>query len=165
MNTTIDKSGETDPGASADLGTRLAAAIRTVLAEVARTDGKAGTLLASFSLPLAVLLAAVPGRGLPAHSTVLIALGTAGLVAAMLVVLFVVRPSITGIRRGTFLYWARCTPQEAAGDVAALDSRGQAEDLVRVSRLARRKFLGLRWAGDITAASLTALATGLLTSI
>jgi hypothetical protein len=156
-----------DPGAASgtDLEARLGEAVRRVLGEIGRTDGKAGILLAAFSFPLAVLLAAVPGRGLPTHATVLIGLGTAGLVAAMLVVLFVVRPSITGVRRGTFLYWARCTPQEAAADVAAADSQSQAEDLVRISRIARRKFVGLRLAGDLTAAALTALATGLLTSI
>jgi hypothetical protein len=156
-----------NPGTTSgtDLDARMGEAIRRVLGEIGRTDGKAGILLASFSLPLTVLLAAVPGRGLPTHAAVLIGLGTTGLVAAMLVVLFVVRPSITGVRRGNFLYWARCTPQEAANDVAAPDSNSQAEDLVLVSRIARRKFLGLRWAGDLTAASLTALALGLLTSI
>ncbi|MER6916087.1 Pycsar system effector family protein [Streptomyces sp. NPDC000594] len=153
------------PTTGTDLDARLAAAIRTVIGEISRTDGKAAVLLASFSLPLAVLLAAVPGRSLPAYATVLIGIGTTGLVAAMLVVLFVVRPNLSGIRRGTFLYWARCTPQEAADDVGALGPDGQAEDLVRVSRIARRKFLGIRWAGDITAASLTALAIGLLTSM
>ncbi|MEO3978090.1 Pycsar system effector family protein [Streptomyces sp. CAU 1734] len=162
MKTTADIAPGT---ACTDLETRLTEAIRTVIGEISRTDGKAAVLLAAFSLPLAVLLAAVPGRSLPAHATVLVGLGTTGLVAAMLTVLFVVRPSISGIRRGTFLYWARCTPEEAVADIAEADSHSHAEDLVRVSRIARKKFLGLRWAGDLTAGSLTALAFGLLTSI
>jgi hypothetical protein len=51
-----------------DLDARLDAATSTVLTEIARTDAKATTLLSAFSLPLAALLAAVPGRNLPAGS-------------------------------------------------------------------------------------------------
>ncbi|WP_405814575.1 hypothetical protein OG241_08230 [Streptomyces sp. NBC_01390] len=50
------------------------------------TDGKSGVLLTSFSLPLAVLVTAVPGHGLPRASAVLVGAGVVGLVAAMLVV-------------------------------------------------------------------------------
>ncbi|MFI5945546.1 Pycsar system effector family protein [Streptomyces uncialis] len=154
---------ETDTKPDTDI--RLRTAISTVLAEVARADAKAGILLAAYTLPLTVILATVPGRSLPHLAGVLIALGTGGLVAAMLLVLLVVRPSITGARRGTFLYWARCTPQEAAADVAATGTANLGEDLVRLSKLARRKFLGLRWAVDITAVAFIALTAGLLISL
>ncbi|MDX2547505.1 hypothetical protein ACOT81_38575 [Streptomyces sp. WI04-05B] len=49
------------------------------------TDGKSDVLLTSFSLPLAVLVTAVPGHTLPRASAVLVGAGVVGLVAAMLV--------------------------------------------------------------------------------
>ena len=60
-----------------DIDARLDAATHTVLAEISRTDAKAGVLLTAFSLPLAALVAAVPGRALPVLAAVLV--GTADL--------------------------------------------------------------------------------------
>ncbi|MFJ6792008.1 hypothetical protein ACIQRD_31000 [Streptomyces angustmyceticus] len=47
-----------------DIDARLDAATTTVLAEISRTDAKSGVLLTAFSLPLAALVAAVPGHPL-----------------------------------------------------------------------------------------------------
>lgn len=146
-----------------DMDTRLNTAITTVLGEIGRTDAKAGILLSSYSLPLAVLVATVPGRSLPTAAAVLVAVGTVGLVAAMLAVLVVVRPRLKDAQRGSYLYWCRCTPEEILTDLGSPDD--QAADLVRLSQIARSKYGGLRIAIDVTAASLLVLALALLTAL
>lgn len=142
---------------------RLDAANATVLAEISRTDAKSAVLLTSFSLPLAALVAAVPGRALPAAAAVLIGAGTVGLVTAMLVVLLVARPRLTGAARGSFLYWSLCTPEDLVEDLQHPADR--ATHVIHLSQIARRKYRGLRIAGDITGASLVALAAALLAAL
>jgi hypothetical protein len=146
-----------------DIDARLDAATATVLAEISRTDAKSGVLLTAFSLPLAALVAAVPGKPLPGLSAVLVGAGTVGLVAAMLVVLLVVRPRLGGARSGSFLYWSLCTADELLADLQAPADR--ADHVVHLSRIAKRKYKGLRLAGDLTAAALVALAAALLTAL
>ncbi|MFC9223159.1 Pycsar system effector family protein [Streptomyces hygroscopicus] len=149
-----------------DIDARLDAEMTTALAEISRTDGKAGVLLTSFSLPLAVLVAAVPGHALPPAAAVLVATGVIGLVTAMLVVLLVVRPRLAGAARGSFLYWAQCTPEVLLEDLQNPgDQTARAAHVIRVSRIARRKYWGLRLAGDVTAISLIALAAALITAL
>lgn len=149
--------------ASDPVDARLDVANTTVLAEISRTDAKSGVLLTSFSLPLAALVAAVPGHALPPMAAILVAAGTVGLVAAMLVVLLVVRPRLTGAARGSFLYWSLCTPEDLVEDLKNPGDR--ATHVIQLSQIARRKYRGLRIAGDITGASLVALAAALLTSL
>lgn len=146
-----------------DIDARLDAATTTVLAEISRTDAKGGVLLTSFSLPLAALVAAVPGKTLPVLSAVLVGVGVVGLVAAMLVVLVAVRPRLGGAARGSFLHWSLCTADEVLTDLQAPTDR--ADHVVHLSRIAKRKYKGLRLAGDITAAALVALAAALLTAL
>lgn len=150
----------TDPDG---IDTRLEAANNTVLAEISRTDAKSGVLLTSFSLPLAALVAAVPGHALPPAAAALVGVGTVGLVAAMLVVLLVVRPRLSGAARGSFLYWSLCTPEDLVEDLR--DPGDRAAHVIHLSRIARRKYWGLRLAGDITGASLVTLAAALLTAL
>jgi hypothetical protein len=142
---------------------RLAAEIAAVRTEIQRADTKATALLTALSLPLAVLAAVVPGRDLPVASAALVAVGGAGLLAAMVAALSVLRPRIGGAPPGTFLYWATCTPEQLLADLAR---QGQlAEDLVRLSVLARAKFGRLRLAVDITTGALTVLAAGALPAL
>ncbi|MFF3547615.1 Pycsar system effector family protein [Streptomyces platensis] len=148
----------TDDGRLDD-GQRLDAALTQVLAEIARTDTKASTLLAAFALPLAVLVAAVPGHSLPRAAAALTGLGAVGLVGAMLIVLLVVRPRITGTPRGSYLYWATCTPDEVLAD---LRKENRAEHIARLSRIAHAKYRALRTAIDVTAGALVALVAALL---
>ncbi|MBX7471255.1 hypothetical protein K1Y80_34925 [Streptomyces sp. MAG02] len=145
------------------LDTRLDAANATVLAEISRTDAKSGVLLTSFSLPLAALVAVVPGHDLPLVVGVLVGAGAIGLIAAMLVVLVVVHPRLSGAARGSFLYWSLCTPQDLVKDLQAPDDR--LTHVIHLSQIARRKYEGLRLAGIITGASLVALGAALLTSL
>lgn len=145
------------------IDTRLDAATTTVLAEISRTDAKAGVLLTSFSLPLAALVAAVPGRSLPGRAAPLVGLGAVGLVAAMLVVLVVVRPRLSDAAKGSFLYWSLCTPEELVEDLQNPVDR--ATHVIQLSRIAARKYRGLRLAGDITKVSLLILAAALLAAL
>lgn len=151
--------------ATTDLDARLAAANTTVLGEISRTDAKSGVLLTSFSLPLAALVAAVPGgHALPAPAALFVGTGTVGLVAAMLVVLLVVRPRLGGAARGSFLHWSLCeTADEVLKDLEVPGN--QAEHLIHLSKIARRKYRGLRIAVDLTGASLVALGAALITAL
>ncbi|MFE7429055.1 Pycsar system effector family protein [Streptomyces sp. NPDC057545] len=141
----------------------LDAAIATVHAEISRTDTKAGHLLASFGLPLAVLVAVVPEHRMSAAAGTLVGAGAIGLVAAMLVVLVVVQPRLSHAARGGWVYWASCTPDELIADLQAPTSR--AEQVIHLAQIARRKYTGLRVAGVLTGASLVSLAAGLLAAL
>ncbi|MGW3200099.1 Pycsar system effector family protein [Streptomyces sp. NPDC001118] len=144
-----------------DIDTRLDAATSSVLSEITRTDAKAAVLLSAFSLPLAALVVAIPGHTLPRAAAVLVGAGTVGLVTALLVVLLVVRPALTGAPRGNYLHWSQCTPEELEEDLQhPLDRAAQ---VIHLSQITRRKYKGLRIAGDITGASLILLAAALLT--
>ncbi|MFE4582926.1 Pycsar system effector family protein [Streptomyces chartreusis] len=146
-----------------DIDVRLDAAITAVLAEISRTDAKSGVLLTAFSLPLAALVATIPGRTLPGASGLLVGVGTVGLLAAMLVVLFVIRPRLGGAARGSYLYWSLCTTEELIEDLTV--PTNQAEHVIHLSNIAKRKYRGLRFAGDITGVSLVALAAALVAAL
>ncbi|MFJ4879933.1 Pycsar system effector family protein [Streptomyces sp. NPDC088745] len=151
-----------EPPTSTPAATRLQQARTEVIAEIGRTDSKAAALLAAFGLPLAVLVAVVPGKEITTAATVLIGLGAAGLVAAMLVVLLAVRPRIGGTTRGSYLHWATCTPEQLRADVAADNN---AEQIVKLSRIAAAKYRRLRLAIDITAGALVLLALALAAAL
>ncbi|WP_328742153.1 DUF5706 domain-containing protein [Streptomyces caniferus] len=141
---------------------QLAQAHAEVMAEIARTDGKASALLTALGIPLAVLVAVLPGRELPAAGTVLAGIAVAGMVAAMLSTLRVLQPHIGNATQGSFLHWANCTPDEVLADLAV--DRRKAQLVVR-SQIARRKFTMLRMAIHITAASVVVLAVALLVGL
>ncbi|MFI8888260.1 Pycsar system effector family protein [Streptomyces sp. NPDC053813] len=146
-----------------DIDTRISAATATVHAEISRTDGKSGILLSAFGLPLAVLVAVIPGRALTGWSEALVAIGAIGLFISMLIVLVVISPRIDGSPRGSFLHWARCTPESLIEDLNSPTDR--AAHLIHLSRIAKRKFLGLFIAGVLIGASLIVLAAALITSL
>ncbi|GHB31180.1 Pycsar system effector family protein [Streptomyces chryseus] len=137
---------------------RLLQARTDVIAEMGRTDAKASALLTVLGIPLAVLIAAVPGRNLPAAAVGFVGIGATGLAAALLLVLAIVLPRLGGDTRGSYLYWATCTPEEVTADLAVDRS---AERLVTLSKIALKKMLALRVAIFITAGALAALALAL----
>lgn len=141
---------------------RLLQARTDTVAEISRTDAKASALLTAFSIPLAVLVAAVPGHDLPTAAAVLVALGAASLVAAMLVVLLVVRPRLGGNTRGSYLHWANCTPEQVRADLATDPT---AERIVQLSQIAAAKYRALKTAIDITAGALVLLALALAVAL
>ncbi|MER8116289.1 Pycsar system effector family protein [Streptomyces sp. NPDC094031] len=141
---------------------QLAQAHAEVMAEIARTDGKASALLTALGIPLAVLVAVLPGKELPAAGTILAGVAVAGVVAAMLATLRVLQPHLGNATHGSFLHWATCTPDEVLADLAVDRRKGQ---LVVRSQIARRKFAMLRTAIHITAASVVVLALALVVGL
>ncbi|MFD9819082.1 Pycsar system effector family protein [Streptomyces violascens] len=130
-----------------------------VIAEIARTDNKASALLAAFGIPLAVLVA-MPGRQISTAAAVLVDLGAVGLVAAMLLVLLVIRPRLGGDVRGSYLHWATCTtPEQIAADLA-VDRR--AERIIALSQIAKTKYRALHTAIITTSAAIVVLALAVL---
>lgn len=142
--------------------TRLQQARTDTLAEISRTDSKAAALLTAFGIPLAVLVAAVPGHDLPTGAAILVGLGALGLVAAMLVVLLVVRPRLGGTVQGSYLHWAHCTPEEVRADIAVDRT---AERVVKLSQIAAAKYRALKLAIDITAGALAVLLMALAVAL
>ncbi|OII68329.1 hypothetical protein BJP39_00570 [Streptomyces sp. CC77] len=140
----------------------LAQAHAEVMAEIARTDSKASALLTALGIPLAVLVAVLPGHDLPAIGAALAGLAVAGMVAAMLITLFALRPHIGNATLGSFLRWAECTADEVLADLA-VDRR--TTQLVVRSQIARRKFAALRTAIHVTAGSVALLALALLAGL
>ncbi|MFF3726843.1 Pycsar system effector family protein [Streptomyces erythrochromogenes] len=142
---------------------RLGQARTEVLAEMARADAKAGALLTVLGLPLAILIAAVPGRGLPAAALVMVAVGTAGLAVAMSLALAVIRPRLGGAMSGSYLHWATCT---TAHEITAdLTDDHSAAHIALLSRMVRRKYTLLHYAIDITAGALGALFLALVLAL
>ncbi|MFI1890473.1 Pycsar system effector family protein [Streptomyces jumonjinensis] len=157
----------TEPQTTTATDAQLAQARADVITEIIRTDTKAAALLAAFGIPFAVLIAALPGRDVPGPAAVLLGLGVVGLVAAMLVVLLVVRPRL-GARskprnRGSFLYWATCTTAEEILTDLAADHRPQR--IITLSQIAEKKYRSLAVAVDVTAGAVVLLALGLLAGI
>ncbi|MET8703641.1 Pycsar system effector family protein [Kitasatospora sp. NPDC004723] len=168
------------PGPQAVTAEQYAAARKDVAAEITRTDAKAGTLLAALTLPLAVLVAAVPGHHLAPIVNVMVLLGGVGLAAAMAMTLAVVRPRMApglwvhwtnGDRDraeeapGTWVRWAHCDRDQLDADLATLDPAGR---VISLSRIARDKYRLLGRAIDVTIAALLvlllALPVGLVTA-
>lgn len=125
---------------------RLTAAHAEVKAEIARTDTKTGLLLAFIGATLAGTGTAAKDAPLTLPAVVVGGLGMALLLTAAGVLLRSVRPNLRGGHG--FPLWATLTPEQittaVAGDLAA--------DIAGLSRLAVRKFTGLRRAIDLTCA-------------
>lgn len=147
---------------SPDLDTRLAAAVAEVRGEISRCDTKAGLLLSAYSLPLAALLAAVPDATLSPAAAILIGFGSIGLIAAMLVVLAVIRPRIRSVAPGAYLAWATADADQVLADMQEPRATDRATHVVHLSGIARRKFAALQVAIDLTRLSLLVLAAALL---
>lgn len=127
-----------------------------------RTDAKASALLTALGIPLAVLVTAVPGHRLSPAAAVLTGLGAAGLLAAMVTVLLVIKPRLGLSPRGSFLHWADCTPEQLVDDLT-VDRR--AERVITLSRISRTKFRALAWSVGITITALGLLAAAVITSL
>ena len=137
-------------------------ALASVTAEVARADAKAGALLAALALPAAILGTVIPGREMPTVTIILVALGAAALLGALLSTLRAIRPSLprrSNEPAGSWLRWACLDPSGIAADLADEDT--VLGNVRRLSRLARAKMRALRLAVDLAVlamASLTAAA-------
>lgn len=153
----------TTPAATAPVTDAMLTQARAdVVTEIVRTDSKAAALLTAFGIPLAVLVATVPGRDISPAAGVLVGLGAIGLVTAMFTVLLTLRPRLGGDATGSFLHWADCTAAEVIEDLTT-DLRVQR--IGTLSRIAREKYKALRLAIDITGAALLVLVLALLADL
>ncbi|MFI8302585.1 Pycsar system effector family protein [Streptomyces sp. NPDC085927] len=122
----------------------LSAAHAEVKAEIARTDAKTALLLAFVGAVLAGTWTGARDLSLNLPAMVAGGVGLALLVGAAGLLLRSVRPNLSG--RHGFPLWATLTAEEigaaVGGDLAA--------DIAGLSRLAVRKFRGLRRAVDLT---------------
>lgn len=165
---TSTQQAEAAPEAPAAGDAQWTAALTAVTAQVSGTDAKSAALLTGLGLPLAVLTAAVQGRELSTPVTVLVGLGGGALVVALLLVLMAIRPALPPghAARGSFLYWAECTPAQLAADVAAASTRDHRVTRIQdLSRLALRKHRLVRRAIHVTIAGLLLLGAALVAGL
>jgi hypothetical protein len=135
-------------------------ALSGLRSELARCDSKASLLLALTGAVLAGVLSAAANTDLPTAAVVAGAVGVAGLFAATMLLLAVVRPRLGGCGWPT---WHRLTIQELHARLAD----GQLVNEVRIlSVSAVRKFTGIQRAVDCIRAGLVFLAVaGVLTAV
>lgn len=126
----------------------LTTAHAEVRAEIARTDSKTALLLAFVGAVLAAVWTVAHDLPLTTPAHIVGGAGLALLLTAAGLLLRSVRPNLGG--GDGFPLWATLTPQQLT---AADDSRDLAADVVGLSRLAVRKFTGLRRAVDLVLAA------------
>ncbi|MGC5012483.1 Pycsar system effector family protein [Streptosporangium sp. DT93] len=123
-----------------------------VRAELARADSKATTLLglAGTAVSVALAAAALGATRLPAVTQVTIWAAVALLAAAVAVLLLTVRPALPRPGAGVgWIAYAYSSPAELAATPAAIHERDQLAELIRLSLLARTKYVRIRLAGDL----------------
>jgi hypothetical protein len=127
-------------------------AIATLRGELGRCDSKASLLLALTGASLAGVVSAAASAHLPVASVAVGAVGAAGLLAATVILLLAVRPSLSGAGWPT---WPRLPVEQLREHLAA----GQQVDEVKVlAANAARKFRRIRYAVDCILAGLGFLA-------
>ncbi|WP_327156895.1 Pycsar system effector family protein [Streptomyces tubercidicus] len=125
--------------------TALTAAHAEVKAELARTDTKAGLLLAFTGAMLAGAWTVATSVHLPPAAMAFGAAGVAVLLAAATYLLRTVRPNLGGPQG--FPKWATLTPDEIRD---ALSEDDRPAHIAALSRIAVAKFARLQWAIDLT---------------
>ncbi|MFI6530219.1 Pycsar system effector family protein [Streptomyces uncialis] len=131
-------------------------ACATVTSEIARTDGKSSLLLA-FTGAILAGLASAADHALPLPAKILGSLAVLALGAAAVLLLLVVRPRLGGHDHASFPYWARLDEDQI---LACMTGDSRPARIRVLSRIAVRKYRGLRRAVDLilTALALLALA-------
>ncbi|KOT51150.1 MULTISPECIES: Pycsar system effector family protein [Streptomyces] len=121
-------------------GTAEAAAM--LRGEMGRVDGKASLLLALAGAVLAGVTSAAPQHALPTVALAVGRIGAAALVAAMVLLLIAVRPSLAGTGWPT---WHRAGDTELA---ALLHTEPSTDEIRILQAAARRKYRRVRAAVD-----------------
>ncbi|QES42981.1 integral membrane plasmid transfer protein [Streptomyces venezuelae] len=129
------------------IDSNLTAAHAEVKAEIARTDTKTSLLLAFVGALLAGTWTVAKDAPLYVPASAVGGLGMALLLAAAGLLLSSVRPNLGG--RHGFPLWATLSAEEITAELAH-DQR--ARDIAGLSRIAVRKFTGLKRAVDLTRA-------------
>ncbi|MFE3825245.1 Pycsar system effector family protein [Streptomyces sp. NPDC059092] len=140
----------------------LSAAHAEVKAEIARTDSKTSLLLAFIGALLAGVWTVAKDVHLPVAAYVVGGAGVVLLVVAAGLLLGAVRPNLSGAAVAGFPLWATLTAEEIR-DHLAEDRRGA--DIANLSRIAVRKFAGLRRAVDLTRTAGVLLAVAALVAM
>lgn len=141
--------------------TNLDEALVHTVADLTRTDTKAGLLLTLDGLLVAAL--SFLGTGLHGLALILAIAGAVALVGGVVLALLVIRPRLADkgtTDRASYVYFADADPAAIAAALA--DDRRPAR-LQALSRTALRKMRVLVWAGDTTLAAVIAIAAAILT--
>ncbi|WP_030753187.1 Pycsar system effector family protein [Streptomyces sp. NRRL S-31] len=138
----------------------LAAQHAEVRAEIARTDVKAGLLLAFVGAVLAGAWTLARALPMTPAAYVVGEIGLAVLAVTAGLLLHSVRPNLNG-RQG-FPLWATLTPQQIT---ATAETRDLAADIVGLSRLAVTKFTAVRQAIDLMYAGAALLVLSALIAV
>ncbi|WP_086159604.1 Pycsar system effector family protein [Streptomyces marincola] len=125
--------------------TALNGALSEVQSQIARTDTKAGLLMAVVTGSLAAIGAAGSAVSLPVVGAIAAGTGAAALVVAAALLLSVIRPRLSGADRASFPYWSRLSPDEVRQSLNA-DRRHHA--IAVLSRIAVAKHRALQRAVD-----------------
>lgn len=135
-------------------------------AELARTDTKAGILLAFSGTAFGVLAAlAMLAATLPLPARIALGIAVALLAASSALALRVVRPTLPRSRAqatGVMAYAYATSAAEMPGEMADVDAH-HAQDVTNLAKLARTKYRGLQLAVDLLLWALVAV--GLAVSI
>ncbi|MER5424399.1 Pycsar system effector family protein [Streptosporangium roseum] len=156
----IDRLQRLDESAAADLIAEADAA----RAELVRTDTKAGIILAFAGTAFSVLAAlAVLASGLAVPARIGLGIAVALLAAASAVALCVIRPALPRRGQGTgFVSHAEvCDVDELLDELAADPETRRAKDVIRLSSIAKAKYVRLRRAVDLMLAALVVVVASL----
>lgn len=138
----------------------LTAEVVAVRAELARVDSKASALLAWAGTAFAILVAAIGVAGLPPLASGVVTVGTLLLGVAVAILLTVIRPSLPRAGYGTgFVRHAGASDSEEL--LIALTSNPTtrlADEVIRLSTVARAKYVRLRMAVNVLLVALPLLA-------
>ncbi|MFC8014090.1 Pycsar system effector family protein [Streptomyces cinereoruber] len=140
--------------------TSLDASLAYTAGDLARTDTKAGLLLTLDGLLVAAL--SLAGTDLAGLALALAVVGSAALIASVVLALLVIRPRLSKGRedRGGYIYLATAAPADITEALAA-DHR--IPRLQALARIALRKMQLLRLAGDAALVAVVAIAAAILT--
>lgn len=143
----------TTPTSSIDKN--LDAACASVVSEIARTDSKSSLLLA-FNGAVLAGLASVADKDLPPATKAFGAAAVLALGAAAVLLLLVVRPSLSGADKASFPYWAQIDDDDEIR--ACMDGDTRPARIRVLSTIAVGKFTRLRHAVHLSLAALALLA-------
>jgi hypothetical protein len=143
----------------------LTDAVAAVMTEIGRTDTKASLLLA-FNGAVIAGLAGAADKQLPLPCRLAGGTAIVTLAASAVLLLLVVRPRLGGADgstdRSSFPYWAKCDAQQICTEMRE-DRR---PDRIRVmSQIAKRKYVGLRRAIDLSLAATAFVVLSALTAL
>ncbi|MFB7761475.1 Pycsar system effector family protein [Streptomyces xiamenensis] len=135
----------TNPDLTPAADTALTGALSEVQSQIARTDTKAGLLMAVVTGSLAAIGAAGSAVTLPLVGAIAAGTGAAALVVAAVMLLSVIRPRLGGNDRASFPYWAGLTGEQVRESLTT-DRRHHA--IAVLSRIAVAKHRALQRAVD-----------------